>query len=122
MEERYFSAAELADYEYCPLAWWEEQTNALADLTPEELSEHIADLRQRYGENAMVLPEYQLVLRLLARHDVLDEGRAAHEAHAGQVAALAVLTPPLAPPLIWRAALLLAIIVLLALGLLLWLR
>jgi hypothetical protein len=121
MAERYFSAAELADFEYCPLAWWEEQTNSLADLTSAELAEHLAELRQRYGENAAVLPEYQLVQRLLARHGVLDEGRMAHKAHAEQVATLATRGAPVPLP-VWRAALLIVVIMILMIGLLLWLH
>jgi len=118
MRERYFSAAELADFEYCPLAWWEEQTNSLADLTPMELAAHLDELRQRYGENAALLPEYQLVVRLQSRHGVLDAGHAAHEAHANQVATSEHLPQLLA----WRAALLVTVIIVLVAGLLVWLH
>lgn len=120
MAKHYFSAAELADFEYCPLAWWEEQTNSLADLTEEELEEHLAELRERYDERATILPEYQLVLRLRDRHGVLDGGRVAHEAHAEQVAALAAPAHP-STLVAWRVILLVAVILLLV-GILLWLR
>ncbi len=83
---RIFTASEVAEYEYCPLVWWYEQYEPLAEAETEELFAHMVEMEQIHGPQAPALPEYQVAEGLLVRRGAFDEGRQQHQAHAEEVA------------------------------------
>ncbi len=82
---RLFTASEVAEFEYCPLAWWYEQYESLAHVDTEELFARLVELEHEHGSQAPALPEYQLVEQLLLRKGAFDEGREQHLEHAEEV-------------------------------------
>jgi len=82
---RLFTASEVAEFEYCPLAWWYEQYESLAHVDIEELFARLVELEHEHGSQAPALPEYQLVEQLLLRKGAFDEGREQHLEHAEEV-------------------------------------
>ncbi len=87
--ERIFTASEVAEYEYCPLAWWYEQYEPLAQADNEELFAYMVELEHDHASQAPALPEYQAVERLLVRRGAFEEGTRQHLEHAEQVADIA---------------------------------
>ena len=81
-KQRLFTASEVADFEYCPLAWWHEQFEPLAQVDTEELFAHLVELEHEHGAEARAVPEYQVVEQLLVRKGAFDEGREQHQEHA----------------------------------------
>src|SRR5436305_2981447 len=84
--QRLFTASEVAEFEYCPLAWWHEQFEPLAQVDTEELFAHLVELEHEHGPEAPAVPEYQMVEQLLVRKGAFDEGREQHQEHAEEVA------------------------------------
>src|SRR6267154_2757838 len=82
---RLFTASEVAEFEYCPLAWWYEQYESLAQVDTEELFARLVELEHEHGSQAPALPEYRVVEQLLLRKGAFDEGRQQHLEHAGEV-------------------------------------
>src|SRR6266436_39019 len=82
---RLFTASEVAEFEYCPLAWWYEQYESLAQVDTEELFARLVELEHEHGSQAPALPEYQMVEQLLLRRGAFDEGRQQHLDHAEDV-------------------------------------
>jgi hypothetical protein len=82
---RHFSASEVAEFEYCPLAWWYEQYEPMAREDSEDLFAHLVELEHDHGSQAPALPEYQMVERLLLRKGAFDEGHEQHLEHADEV-------------------------------------
>jgi hypothetical protein len=82
---RLFTASEVAEFEYCPLAWWYEQYESLAQVNTEELFARLVELEHEHGSEAPALPEYQMVEQLLLRKGAFDEGREQHLEHAEEV-------------------------------------
>src|SRR3954452_21080497 len=82
---RFFTASEVAEFEYCPLAWWYEQYESLAQVDTEELFARLVELEHEHGSQAPALPEYQMVEQLLLRKGAFDEGREQHLEHAEEV-------------------------------------
>ncbi len=82
---RLFTASEVAEFEYCPLAWWYEQYESLAHVDTEELFARLVELEHEHGSQAPTLPEYQMVEQLLLRKGAFDEGREQHLDHAEEV-------------------------------------
>lgn len=82
---RLFSASEVAEFEYCPLAWWHEQFEPWARAESEELFARLVELEHEHGTQAPVLPEYRLIEQLLLRRGAFDEGRRQHQEHAEAV-------------------------------------
>jgi|SRR5579859_2970578 len=80
-----FTASEVAEFEYCPLVWWHEQYEPLAQVDTEELFARLVELEQEHGAQAPALPEYQMVEQLLLRKGAFDEGQQQHLEHAGEV-------------------------------------
>ena len=80
-----FTASEVAEFEYCPLVWWHEQYEPLAQVDTEELFARMVELEQEHGAQAPALPEYQMVEQLLLRKGAFDEGRQQHLEHADEV-------------------------------------
>src|SRR2546427_10370800 len=83
--QRLFTASEVAEFEYCPLVWWHQQYEPLADADTEELFARLVELEHENGSQAPALPEYQMVEQLLVRKGAFDEGRQQHLEHAEEV-------------------------------------
>lgn len=77
-QQRIFSASDVAQFEYCPLAWWYEEVNELAQAEEDELLQHLEELKRAYGPGASTDPEYQVLKRLLARARRYERGAAQH--------------------------------------------
>src|SRR5215472_5284154 len=84
-KQRLFTASEVAEFEYCPLVWWHEQFEPLAQADNEELFAHLVQLEHEHGAQAPALPEYKMVEQLLLRRGAFDEGRQQHLDHAEDV-------------------------------------
>jgi len=83
--QRLFTASELAQFEYCPLVWWHEQFEPLAQANDEELFARMVELEYDHGAQAIALPEYQTIEQLLLRRGAFEEGRQQHFDHASEV-------------------------------------
>ena len=83
--QRLFTASEVAEFEYCPLVWWHEQYEPLAQADTEDLFAHLVELEQEHGAQAPSLPEYQMVEQLLLRKGAFEEGQQQHLEHAEEV-------------------------------------
>lgn len=83
--QRLFTASEVAEFEYCPLVWWHQQFEPLAEADTEELFARLVELEHENGTQAPALPEYQMVEQLLVRKGAFDEGRQQHQEHAEEV-------------------------------------
>ena len=84
-KQRLFTASEIAEFEYCPLAWWYEHFEPLAQSDTEELFAHLVELEHEHGPQAPALPDYQVVEQLLLRKGAFDEGQQQHREHAEAV-------------------------------------
>src|SRR2546422_8009991 len=84
-KQRLFTASEVAEFEYCPLAWWHEQFEPLAQVDTEDLFARLVELEHEHDAEAPALPEYQMVEQLLVRKGAFDEGRQQHLEHAEEV-------------------------------------
>src|SRR5437870_13903287 len=84
-KQRLFTASEVAEFEYCPLVWWHEQFEPLAQADKEELFARLVELEHEQGPQAPALPEYQMAEQLLVRKGAFDEGRQQHLEHAEEV-------------------------------------
>ena len=84
-KQRLFTASEVAQFEYCPLVWWHEQFEPLAQANNEELFAHMVELENEHGVQATSLPEYQMVEQLLLRRGAFEAGRQQHLDHAEEV-------------------------------------
>ncbi|MGI9057512.1 MAG: hypothetical protein ACR2H5_02955 [Ktedonobacteraceae bacterium] len=85
---RLFTASEVAEFEYCPLVWWYQQYEPLAQLGTEELFARLVELEHENGTEAPALPEYQVIEQLLLRQGAFEEGQAQHLEHAENVEAI----------------------------------
>ena len=83
--QRLFTASEIAEFEYCPLAWWYEHFEPLAQSDTEELFARLVELEHEHGPQAPALPDYQVVEQLLLRRGAFDEGQQRHRDHAEAV-------------------------------------
>jgi hypothetical protein len=83
--QRIFTASEVAEFEYCPLTWWHQQFEPLAQADTEELFARLVELEHDHGPQAPGLPEYQVGEQLLLRRGAFDEGRQQHLDHADEV-------------------------------------
>jgi len=80
-----FTASEVAQFEYCPLVWWHEQFEPLAQTGDDELFARMVELEYDHGIQATTLPEYQMIEQLLLRRGAFEEGRRQHLDHASEV-------------------------------------
>ncbi len=126
-QQRIFSASDLAQFEYCPLAWWYEEVSELAQADQAELAERLEELEDEYPASASAQPEYQVIERLLARANQFALGRDYQAADAAKrrlnQPEKATITTPV--PRAFAAlvvGLVVLTVVLIGLGLLLWLR
>lgn len=83
--QRLFTASEVAEFEYCPLTWWHEQFEPLAQADTEDLFARLVELEHDHGSQAPALPEYRMVEQLLLRRGAFDEGSQQHIEHAEEV-------------------------------------
>ena len=70
-----FAVSELAQFEYCPLLWWHEQFDPLAQSDTEELFARMVELEHDHGQPATTLPDYQVIEQLLLRRGAFDAGQ-----------------------------------------------
>ena len=84
-KQRLFTASEVAEFEYCPLAWWYERFEPLAQSDTEDLFARLVELEHEHGPQAPALPDYQVVEQLLLRKGAFDEGQQQHREHAEAV-------------------------------------
>jgi hypothetical protein len=77
-QRRIFSASDVAQFEYCPLAWWYEEVNELAQAEEAELLPYLEELKRAYGPAASANPEYQVLKRLLVRARRYEQGVEQH--------------------------------------------
>ncbi len=84
--QRIFTASEIAEYEYCPLVWWYQQYEPLAEATTDELFARMVEMEHTHGPSATALPEYQVIEQLLVRRGAFAEGQEQHREHAEAVA------------------------------------
>lgn len=87
---RMFTASELAEFEYCPLAWWHEQFEPWAHAESEELFARLVELEHEHNSQAPALPEYRMIEQLLLRHGAFEKGQQQHQQHAEAVANIEV--------------------------------
>jgi hypothetical protein len=78
--KRAFAASKVAEFDYCPLAWWYGQYEPLATADTEELFARMVELEHDHGPQATALPEYQLIEQLLVRRGAFERGRQLHAA------------------------------------------
>ena len=81
----FFSASEVAEFEYCPLAWWFERFDPRAQAGTEELFARLVELEHESGQQAPSLPEYQMIEQLLLRRGAFEEGQQQHRDHADEL-------------------------------------
>ncbi|MBO0779893.1 MAG: hypothetical protein J2P37_13810 [Ktedonobacteraceae bacterium] len=86
--QRLYTASEVAEFEYCPLAWWHEQFEPLVHSDSEELFAELVAMEHEHGAQAPGLPEYQVIEQLLLRRGAFEEGIEQHQEHAAEVAEL----------------------------------
>lgn len=79
---RVFSASDVAQFEYCPLAWWYEEVSEVAQADEEELERYLEALEDRSGLSATMLPEYQVAVRLRQRARLFAQGKTQHAEYA----------------------------------------
>ena len=80
-----FTASEVGEFEYCPLAWWHEQFEDWAQAESDELFARLVELEHEHGAQAPALPEYRLIEQLLLRQGAFERGLQQHEEHAEAV-------------------------------------
>src|SRR5215469_16553672 len=83
-----FTASEIGEYEYCPLAWWYARYEPHVDINTEELFAELVEIEQAHGPQAPALPEYQFIEQLLLQRGAFEEGQQQDSKHAQQVAAI----------------------------------
>jgi hypothetical protein len=86
--QRIFTASEVAEFEYCPLAWWYDQFEPAAQQDTEELFARLVELEHEHDSQAPTLPEYQLIEQLLVRRGAFEQGQQQHLDHAEEVSEL----------------------------------
>ena len=84
--QRIFTASEVAEFEYCPLAWWYEQFEPAAQEDTEELFARLVEIEQEHDTQAPAVPEYQMIEQLLVRRGAFEQGQQQHLEHAEEVA------------------------------------
>src|SRR5205823_9537326 len=84
-KQRFFTASEVAEFEYCSRAWWHQQFEPFAQADTEDLFARLVELEHEHDAEAPTLPEYQMIERLLVRKGAFDEGQQQHLEHAEEV-------------------------------------
>jgi hypothetical protein len=86
--QQVFTASEIGEYEYCPLAWWYARYEPHVEIETDELFAELVEMEQAHGPQAPALPEYQFIEQLLVQRGAFEEGRRQHSEHAQQVAGI----------------------------------
>jgi len=86
--EQVFTASEIGEYEYCPLAWWYARYEPHVEIDTEELFAELVEMEQAYGPQAPALPEYQFIEQLLVQRGAFEEGQQQESEHDKQIAVL----------------------------------
>jgi hypothetical protein len=84
-QQRFFTASELAEFEYCPLSWWHDRFEPAAQTGTEELFARLVELEHDQDMQAPSLPEYRMIEQLLLRRGAFDTGTEQHHEHAEEV-------------------------------------
>src|SRR5690242_21929018 len=84
--QRIFTASEVAEFEYCPLAWWYEQFEPAAQEDTEEPFARLAEIEQEHDTQAPTVPEYQMIEQLLVRRRAFGPGHPQPLAHGAEIA------------------------------------
>ncbi|HEY7356748.1 MAG TPA: hypothetical protein VH590_09790 [Ktedonobacterales bacterium] len=126
-QRRIFSASDLAQFEYCPLAWWYEEVSDLAQADQDELAGRLKELEDEYGASAISSPEYQVIKRLHDRAGRFAQGHEQQAADGSQRQASQTNERTIVAPVPHIFGLLVVglsvlTVVLLGVGLLLWVR
>lgn len=83
-QTRMFTASEVAEFEYCSLAWWHEQFEPWAQEDSEILFARLVELEHEHNAQASGLPEYRMIEQLLLRRGAFEKGQHQHQ-HAEAV-------------------------------------
>ena len=70
--QRYFTASEVAEFDYCPLVWWYEQYEQAVQADTEDLFARLVELEHEHETQAPALPEYQMIEQLLLRRGAFE--------------------------------------------------
>jgi len=84
-QQRFFTASEVAEFEYCPLKWWHDRFEPAAQSDTEELFARLVELEHDHDMQAPSLPEYRVIEQLLLRRGAFDVGTEQHREHADEV-------------------------------------
>ncbi len=84
-QQHFFSASEVAEFEYCPLKWWHDCFEPAAQTGTEELFARLVELEHDHEMQAPSLPEYRVIEQLLLRRGAFDVGTEQHREHAEEV-------------------------------------
>ena len=84
-QQRFFTASEVAEFEYCPLKWWHDRFEPAAQNDTEELFARLVELEHDHDTQAPSLPEYRMIEQLLLRRGAFDVGTEQHREHADEV-------------------------------------
>jgi len=83
--QRFFTASEVAEFEYCPLVWWYEQYEPASQADTDDLFARLVELEHEHDTQAPALPEYQMIEQLLVRRGAFEEGHQPHPEHVEEV-------------------------------------
>jgi hypothetical protein len=126
-EQRHiFSASDLAQFEYCSLAWWYEEFSDLAQADQEELAQRLEELVAEDAATASAQPEYVVIERLLDRAIQFAAGReqqakvAAQQIHPAEEPTISAPAPRIFSVVV--VGLVLLLVFLLGLGMLVLVR
>ena len=72
-QQHFFSVTDLAEYEYCSLAWWHDHFEPLALADTEELFARLVELEELFDTQAPLQPEYQVIEQLLQRRGAFEQ-------------------------------------------------
>jgi len=70
---RVYTTAEIAQYEYCPLVWWHEQFDPLANGETEDLFAQMVEMEYAHGPQATGLPDYQVIEQVLVKRGAFEK-------------------------------------------------
>jgi len=84
-QQHFFTASEVAEFEYCPLSWWYDRFEPAAQIGTEELFARLVELEHDQGMQAPSLPEYRMIEQLLLRRGAFDAGTEQHREHAEEI-------------------------------------
>src|SRR5260370_41844116 len=81
-QQHFFSASEVAEFEYCPLKWWHDRFEPAAQSDTEGLFARMVELEHDHEMQAPSRPEYRGIEQLVLRRGAFDVGTAQHRENA----------------------------------------